>query len=282
MPQPRSCRPRRRPPDSGPASSPSGCGDAWPCLRSSRSSPPVLSGCTPASSGRCATCARKVCRPCSRPRPSRSRCSSTIARTDAERWARDPQLAASTNDLARRALRTSTRSPTSATAASATNGARCWRRSCATKASSPSMPSIATDASSPRRSTVPVDSTSSHVSRPHGSRQVFGGRTQFIRPFAADPLQLVAAQPFLGTRPLAWVETPVRDAAGTVVAALGFAIYVDTDVRGRPDRGPSRRNRRSLCVRRQRRPAVGDPVDGRAALGGAHARGRPKAAPRSA
>ena len=58
--------------------------------------------------------------------------------------------------------------------------------------------------------------------------QVFAGRTQFIRPFAADP-RLVAAQPFLGARPLAWVETPVRDAAGNVVAALGIATYVDRD-----------------------------------------------------
>ena len=58
--------------------------------------------------------------------------------------------------------------------------------------------------------------------------QVFAGRTQFIRPYAADS-RLVAAQPFLGTRPLAWVETPVRDATGNVVAALGFATYVDRD-----------------------------------------------------
>ncbi len=58
--------------------------------------------------------------------------------------------------------------------------------------------------------------------------QVFGGRTQFIRPYAADA-RLVAAQPFLGSRPLAWVETPARDAIGNVVAALGFASYVDRD-----------------------------------------------------
>jgi serine/threonine-protein kinase len=58
--------------------------------------------------------------------------------------------------------------------------------------------------------------------------QVFRGRTQFIRPFAADT-QLVAAQPFRDARPLAWVETPVRDAAGNVVAALGFASFVDRD-----------------------------------------------------
>ena len=58
--------------------------------------------------------------------------------------------------------------------------------------------------------------------------QVFAGRTQFIRPFAADS-RLVAAQPFLGARPLAWVETPARDGAGTVIAALGFASYVDRD-----------------------------------------------------
>ena len=58
--------------------------------------------------------------------------------------------------------------------------------------------------------------------------RVFAGRTQFIRPFAADP-KLVAAQPFLGTRPLAWVETPIRDESGKVVVALGVATYVDRD-----------------------------------------------------
>ncbi len=58
--------------------------------------------------------------------------------------------------------------------------------------------------------------------------RVFEGHTQFIRPFAADP-RLVAAQPFLGARPLAWIETPVRDDKGAIVAALGFASYVDTD-----------------------------------------------------
>ena len=61
--------------------------------------------------------------------------------------------------------------------------------------------------------------------------EVFAGRTQFIRPFAADP-QLVAAQPYLGARPLAWVETPVHDAAGVIVAALGVATYVDTSFEG--------------------------------------------------
>ena len=58
--------------------------------------------------------------------------------------------------------------------------------------------------------------------------QVFAGRTHFIRPYLADS-KLVAAQPFLGTRPLAWIETPVRDATGNVAAALGFASYVDRD-----------------------------------------------------
>ena len=44
--------------------------------------------------------------------------------------------------------------------------------------------------------------------------QVFAGRTQFVRPYAADS-GFVAAQPFLGARPLAWVESPVRDGSGT-------------------------------------------------------------------
>jgi eukaryotic-like serine/threonine-protein kinase len=59
-------------------------------------------------------------------------------------------------------------------------------------------------------------------------KQVFAGRTQFIRPYAADA-GLVAALPFLGSRPLAWVETPIRDDSGNVVAALGVATYVDRD-----------------------------------------------------
>ena len=59
-------------------------------------------------------------------------------------------------------------------------------------------------------------------------KQVFAGRTQFIRPYAADA-GLVAALPFLGSRPLAWVETPIRDDSGNVVAALGIATYVDRD-----------------------------------------------------
>jgi tRNA A-37 threonylcarbamoyl transferase component Bud32 len=56
---------------------------------------------------------------------------------------------------------------------------------------------------------------------------VFAGRTQFVRPFASDA-QLVAAQPYLDARPLAWVETPVHDDSGAVVAALGVARFVDT------------------------------------------------------
>ncbi|MEP7329948.1 MAG: protein kinase, partial [Betaproteobacteria bacterium] len=58
--------------------------------------------------------------------------------------------------------------------------------------------------------------------------QVFAGRTQFIRPFSADT-QLVAAQPFRNARPLAWVETPIRDHNGKVVAAMGFGWFVDRD-----------------------------------------------------
>lgn len=57
---------------------------------------------------------------------------------------------------------------------------------------------------------------------------VFAGCTQFVRPFAADP-QLVAAQPFLGTRPH-WRGSRRRSGCPwTVVAALGFMTYVDRD-----------------------------------------------------
>ena len=103
--------------------------------------------------------------------------------------------------------------------------------------------------------------------------QVFAGRTHFIRPYVADS-RLVAAQPFLGTRPLAWIETPVRDAAGNVVAALGFASYVDRDFESILSAARPGRNRRGLCIRRNRHVAVRCPRRARVASCRDTARGR--------
>lgn len=54
---------------------------------------------------------------------------------------------------------------------------------------------------------------------------VFEARTVFIRPF--DESERVPGVRLAIARPLVWVETPVRDDAGKVVAALGFARYAD-------------------------------------------------------
>ncbi|MGE0355545.1 MAG: serine/threonine-protein kinase [Burkholderiales bacterium] len=56
---------------------------------------------------------------------------------------------------------------------------------------------------------------------------VFEGRTVFVRPFdEAERLGPAARVPF--DRPLVWVETPVRDEAGHVIAALGFGRLADS------------------------------------------------------
>ena len=50
---------------------------------------------------------------------------------------------------------------------------------------------------------------------------VFAGRTVFVRPFVErDRVGAAAKVPF--DKPLVWVETPVRDDDGEVIAALGF------------------------------------------------------------
>jgi serine/threonine-protein kinase len=147
-------------------------------------------------------------------------------RADGERIARDPKLAALTIDLARRAEHGATEEICGG------DDAQAWRALLAPVLRDERVVA----ANAVVRSGQIIAST---LAANCGSRaqprtaapaldQVFLGRTQFIRPFAADP-DLVAAQPFLGDRPLAWVETPVRDASGTVVAALGFATYVDGD-----------------------------------------------------
>jgi len=147
-------------------------------------------------------------------------------RTDGERLARDPQVASSTVNLAARArgrdLAQHCQGPEVAE----------WRA-----LFSPLLrdENIAAVNAVNRRGRIIASSLPEGCGQEAQSRimapqlaQVFAGRTQFIRPFAADS-RLVAAQPFLGTRPLAWVETPVRDAAGTVIASLGIATYVDRD-----------------------------------------------------
>jgi len=150
-------------------------------------------------------------------------------RVDAERWARDPRLAAMTADLARQAQKTAGAPPSEICGSGESDE---WRALLAPVLRDEGVVAVnAVD----RRGHI-IASTLGGVCglqvQPRTAApqlaQVFDGRTQFIRPFAADP-QLVAAQPFLGTRPLAWVETPLRDATGAIVAALGFATYVDKD-----------------------------------------------------
>ncbi len=149
-------------------------------------------------------------------------------RADAARWARDPQLAATTADLARRALGNA-HAPAEICKSGESDD---WRALLAPLLRDEGVVAINAVDRSGRIIASTLDGTCGLRVRPRTAApqltQVFAGETQFIRPFAADPL-LVAAQPFLGTRPLAWVETPVRSAAGTIVAALGFATYVDKD-----------------------------------------------------
>jgi serine/threonine-protein kinase len=147
-------------------------------------------------------------------------------RADGERWARDPEIAALTVTLARLA-----RSRDIASHCAGEEVAL-WRTRVSAMMQAESAPAVnAVD----REGLViasTIDETCGLSAQPRirapQLAQVFSGRTQFIRPFAADP-RLVAAQPFLGSRALAWVETPVRDEAGSVVAALGIASFVARD-----------------------------------------------------
>ena len=149
-------------------------------------------------------------------------------RTDAARWARAPQLREATIELARLA---SLRADALAEVCRGDTDAE-WRRLLAPILRDEGVVAVnAVD----RRGRIIASTLDGTCGSPVRARteapqlaQVFEGHTQFIRPFAADS-QLVAAQPFLGKRPLAWVETPVRDATGAVAAALGFATYVDAD-----------------------------------------------------
>ena len=56
---------------------------------------------------------------------------------------------------------------------------------------------------------------------------VFKGETRFVRPYAeAERIEVPPSKPLL-ERPVTWFETPVRNAAGEVIASLGFAEYAD-------------------------------------------------------
>ena len=55
---------------------------------------------------------------------------------------------------------------------------------------------------------------------------VFQGRTVFVRPYSERSRVPGLANPPL-TRPLVWIETPVRDDAGNVIAALAFGRFAD-------------------------------------------------------
>ncbi|MCD6041013.1 MAG: serine/threonine protein kinase [Burkholderiales bacterium] len=56
---------------------------------------------------------------------------------------------------------------------------------------------------------------------------VFDGETHFVPPHReAERLETLPPKPAL-ERPLTWIEAPVRNAAGEVIAALGFGEYAD-------------------------------------------------------
>lgn len=58
---------------------------------------------------------------------------------------------------------------------------------------------------------------------------VFQGETRFVRPSEQhERLESAPESPPL-VRPVTWVETPVHDAAGEIVAALGFGEYADRE-----------------------------------------------------
>jgi serine/threonine-protein kinase len=54
----------------------------------------------------------------------------------------------------------------------------------------------------------------------------FQGRSVFIRPYR-ERERVPAVASLSGERPLVWVKSPVRDASGRIVAALGFARFAD-------------------------------------------------------
>jgi len=58
---------------------------------------------------------------------------------------------------------------------------------------------------------------------------VFAGETRFVRPREQhERLESAPAKPPL-ERPVTWVETPVQDASGAIVAALAFGEYADRE-----------------------------------------------------
>ncbi len=144
-------------------------------------------------------------------------------RADGERWASDPQVAALTIDLAQRARTTDL----AALCGSAEE--QKWRELFAPLLRDEAVVAVNAVDRNGRIFASTLAGVCGLQAQPRNVApqlaQVFAGHTQFIRPFAADT-RLVAAQPFLGKRPLAWIETPVRS-QGNVIAAVGFATYVD-------------------------------------------------------
>ena len=56
---------------------------------------------------------------------------------------------------------------------------------------------------------------------------VLAGETRFVRPREQHERLESSPEPSPLERPLIWVETPVRDAAGAIIAALAFGEYAD-------------------------------------------------------
>jgi len=149
-------------------------------------------------------------------------------RADAERLARQGDLASLTLDLARRSLAQPDRTAELCTSPEIAQ----WRELVRPFAELEGLAAINAIDRSGRIVASTLDGTcgqsaQARISAPRLA-EVLAGRTQFIRPFAQDPL-LVAAPPFLRDRPLAWVEAPVHDDQGTVIAALGFARFIDSE-----------------------------------------------------
>lgn len=56
---------------------------------------------------------------------------------------------------------------------------------------------------------------------------VFGGDTRFVRPYPEEERLESSPQVRPLERPVTWFETPLRNAAGEIIASLGFAEYAD-------------------------------------------------------
>jgi serine/threonine-protein kinase len=61
---------------------------------------------------------------------------------------------------------------------------------------------------------------------------VFRGETRFVRPYRDDERLESAAKALPLQRPLTWIETPVLDSAGKIIAVLAFGEYADGQFAG--------------------------------------------------